>query len=100
MLAHLPTVRGSTISPISQFTKDRKGENSDLYLVQRVLRSLINMSCYERTPLSLYLDAFQKPFLSATYEYYHTSAEGFLAENPTSLYVAYALEAVELEQTR
>lgn len=61
---------------------------------------MVIMSCYEREPLTLYLNVFQQPFLRGTYDFYRASASTYLAELPTSQYISYALEAIDQEQTR
>ena len=53
-----------------------------------------------KTHIEVYREHFQKPFLTATENYYKAESEGFLAENNISDYLRLAEKRLEEEENR
>ena len=66
-------------------------------LIQLVLQS---EDLAEQSPLGVYKQYFEVPFLERTAQYYRAESSAFLADNPVTEYMKKAAQRLEEEQIR
>lgn len=80
---------------------DRKGMNVNQSIISGVIHSLAEIEEYNKEDtLALYRNAFEKPFLAATGEYYKLEAEKYRSELNCSSYMKKVLQLIDLETLR
>lgn len=80
---------------------DRKGMNVNQSIISGVVHSLAEVEEYKKEDtLELYREAFEKPFLKTTGEYYRVEAETYRNELNCSEYMKKVLQIIDLETLR
>jgi len=84
-----------------EIENDRRGLNVNQTIVSGVIHSLAEVEEYRREEtLGLYREAFEKPFLEATGEYYRTLADTMRGALSCSEYMSKVLQIIDLETLR
>lgn len=86
---------------MQEIENDRKGNDVNQTTISGVVHSLAEVEQYKKDDtLELYRDAFEKPFLKSTGDYYRVEAERYRSEMNCSDYMKKVLQIIDLETLR
>ncbi|KAH8081415.1 Cullin-domain-containing protein [Filobasidium floriforme] len=94
---------------LKQIESHRNGEQVDGGMIKSIVDSMVSLGLEDeqhhggkdnKTHIEVYREHFQKPFLTATENYYKAESEGFLAENNISDYLRLAEKRLDEEENR
>ena len=84
--------------------RQRNGESIETTLLEKVVDSFVALGIDEsdtsRQNLDVYKEAFEKPFLVATEDYYKAESDAFIAENSINDYMRKAEVRLKEEEDR
>lgn len=102
--AHLQSRQKCTTALLKLIERQRNGEAVDVTLIRNTIESLVALGIDDadanRTNLDVYKEAFEKPFLVQTEQFYKQESEAYIAVNPVTDYMKKAVVRLEEEEDR
>lgn len=84
-----------------EIESDRKGMSVNQKVISGIVHSLAEVEDYKKEDtLELYREAFERPFLESTSEYYRIEAERYRSELNCSEYMKKVLQIIDMETLR
>lgn len=84
--------------------RHRNGETVDNALLEKLVESLVALGIDEadinRQNLEVYKEAFERPFIAATEQYYRAESEAYIADNSVNDYMKKAEQRLKEEEQR
>ena len=101
---HLQRKQKCTNAVLRLIERQRNGESVDTDLVKKSIESFVALGLDEsdanRTNLDVYKDAFEKPFIAQTEQYYRQESEAYIAANSVTDYMKKAVARLQEEEDR